>query len=90
MAAATTFTLRSDGLTWRQLDDSIIVLDLASSVYLSVTGAGTLVWAILARGSCTLDELTAAVLDEFDVSESEARADVLTFLEQLAERSLLT
>jgi Coenzyme PQQ synthesis protein D (PqqD) len=86
--AAATFTLRSEGVTWRELDEQIVVLDLESSLYLNVTGAGAVAWKLLAA-STTLDAMVDAVLEVYDVDAETARADLQGFLDDLAQRKLL-
>jgi hypothetical protein len=80
--------IRSSGLSWRQLDDNIMLLDIATSSYLSITGAGSVIWVALVAGS-TVDQLVTTVLDEFDVDHATAAADVTAFLADLEARGLL-
>jgi hypothetical protein len=80
--------IRSSGLSWRQLDDNIMLLDIATSSYLSITGAGSVIWVALVDGS-TVDELVTTVLTEFDVDHATAAADVTAFLADLEARGLL-
>jgi hypothetical protein len=54
--------LRRDGMSWRELNGQIIVLDLNRSSYVSIDGAGGMLWLRLAGGA-TLDELVDTVLD---------------------------
>jgi hypothetical protein len=49
---------------------------------------GTLLWREL-EAERTLDQLVGAVVEEFEVGESEARADVERFLREMRERELV-
>jgi hypothetical protein len=80
--------IRSSGLSWRQLDDNIMLLDIATSSYLSITGAGSVIWIALVAGS-TVNQLVSTVLAEFDVDRATAAADVASFLADLEARGLL-
>lgn len=80
--------LRSEGITWRVLDDQIVVLDLETSLYLNVTGAGAVVWELLASGT-TMDAMVEAVVEVYDIDPETARTDLAAFLEDLRERKLL-
>lgn len=80
--------LRQAALTWHVAGDEVVVLDLEGSVYLKLNGSGRVLWERLAA-SCDQAELTAALLDEYDVSEEQAATDVAAFLDQLRERELL-
>ena len=50
--------------------------------------SGRLLWPLLEKG-CTQEELTAALCDEYEVSEDSARADVHSFVEYLKSRGIL-
>jgi Coenzyme PQQ synthesis protein D (PqqD) len=76
-------------LTWRKVGDSIVVLDLDSSTYLSIEGSGVVVWELVAAGA-PVDAIVDALVAEYDVDIDEARADVIAFLDDLQARSLLT
>lgn len=62
------------------------VLDLNGLFTLNDTAA--CVWELLAKEH-TLDELAAAVAERFDISAEIARADVRTFVDEIAEMGLL-
>ena len=82
------YRLRKTELTWREVGDAVVVLDLSDSTYLSVTGAGRTIWAGLEKGA-TLAQLVHAVLEVFDVDDDTAHADTTTFLKSLDARQLL-
>jgi hypothetical protein len=82
------YRVRTKGVTWRALDDQIVVLDLESSQYLSVSGAGTEIWPQLLQGA-TVEELVRSLVDAFDIDEATARTDTRTFLDDLRARNLL-
>ncbi len=84
----TSYRLRTSGITWRELDEQIVVLDLQESHYLAVTGAGAVVWKLLLDG-VTLDAMVGAVTEVFDVQPDVARTDLVGFLDDLRGRSLL-
>ena len=83
-----TYQLRKTELTWREVGDAIVILDLSDSSYLSVSGAGRVVWDRL-DGGATLAELVAAVMEIFDVSEELAASDTSSFLDSLESRKLI-
>ncbi len=83
-----TYQLRKAELTWREVGDAIVILDLSDSSYLSVSGAGRVIWDRLDSGA-TLAELVAAVVEVFDVSEALAASDTSSFLDALEDRKLL-
>ena len=84
----TPLSLRDNDLSWREIDDEIVALDGQGAVYLSVRGAGALVWRLLAD-STDRDRLVQAVSETYDVDSDQATRDVETFLAQLEDRELL-
>ena len=83
-----TYQLRKAELTWRKVGDAVVILDLSDSSYLSVSGAGRVIWDRL-DGGATLAELVIAVMEVFDVSEALAASDTSSFLDSLEDRKLL-
>ena len=62
------------------------VMDLNGLIILNDTAA--CVWELLAQER-TLDELAAAVAERFDVAAEIVRADVQTFVDEIARMGLL-
>jgi hypothetical protein len=62
------------------------VMDLNGLITLNDTAAW--VWELLAEER-SLDELTAAVAERFDVAAATARADVQTFVDEITRLGLL-
>ena len=80
--------IRSSGLSWRELDGKIMLLDIRSSAYLSISGAGSVIWTALAKGA-TVDELVDVVTSEFDVTQQTALNHVTEFVDELNAKGLL-
>lgn len=80
--------LRSADLSVRELGDELIILDLRSSRYLSVTGVGVELVKMLADDR-TEDELVAQLLNSYAIDGAAARQDTTAFLGDLREAGLL-
>lgn len=76
------------GLSWRRVGDDIVVLDLDQSCYVSISGAGAVVWEHLAKGA-SLDDVLDRIVDEYDVDREQAAADVEAFVQNLRDRRLM-
>ncbi|RLV47492.1 PqqD family protein [Nocardioides mangrovicus] len=79
---------RSEDLSWREVDEEIVILDLASSQYFSLNGTGAVLWKVLADGADE-DGLVAALTSAYDVDEAQARADVAAFVAHCQELGVL-
>jgi Coenzyme PQQ synthesis protein D (PqqD) len=71
-----------------RFDDELVVLDLAGGRYFSLDAVGTAIWGHLTDGK-TPDETVAAILAEYEVNESTARADVRRLTDELLAAGLL-
>ena len=80
--------LRKADVTWQQLDDEIIILDLNGGEYLSVNGSGAFLWKQLDAGA-EFEGLVSSLSDEYDLPRERAHDDVEAFLTQLREAGLL-
>ena len=80
--------LRPDALVWREIDNELIAVDMASSTYLSANRSGALLWQMLADGA-THAELVNGLVDRFGISRDRAASDVDAFLHGLDGRELL-
>lgn len=80
--------LRSTDVSMRTIGGETIVLDLASSKYLSVTGVGVRIVDLL-QDECTPAGLADTISSEYDVEPGVAQRDVGVFLDKLRLAGLL-
>lgn len=80
--------LRSEGLSTRELDGKLVILDLHRSQYLTLSTTGTVLLRLMQQGVGT-DEMVAALVDGYDVDRDLAIRDVDAFIAQLTEAGLL-
>jgi len=71
-----------------QLESETVILDLETGTYSGLNQIGTSIWDLLAEPS-TFAELLQNLMDEYEVSEEQCMADILTFLRELTENSLI-
>ncbi len=81
-------TFVKDGLTYRDLDGELIVLDSTTGYIHQLNRTGTLVWGLLSEG-VSIDAIEARVSGEFGLDPEMVRHDVLGFVEQLERAGLL-
>jgi hypothetical protein len=80
--------LRPEALVWREIDNELVAVDMASSTYLSANRSGALLWQMLATGT-THTELVKGLVNQFGISSDRAASDVDAFLHGLESRELL-
>lgn len=80
--------IRSDRLTWREIDGEIVALDLTTSTYFTANTTASTLLRRLVDGA-ERDDLVSALVDEFDVDAAKAADDVDGFLDVLDDHGLL-
>ena len=78
---------RAEPLT-ATVDGEMVMLDPRNSLYFGLDSVGRRIWELLERPQ-PVDALCAAIEEQFDVTAETCRADVLAFLEQLADAELV-
>jgi len=71
-----------------EVDRTVVMMSIEREKYYSLDGVGGRIWELL-RDPCTLGELNARLLDEFDVDPEECKADVQEFLTHLLDEGLI-
>lgn len=83
-----TVVARSEEPLTAEVDQELVMLDPRDSRYYGLDPIGRRIWELLERPR-PVDELCAALQDEFDVPPETCRSDVFAFLEQLSDARLL-
>jgi hypothetical protein len=81
--------LRTERLTWREIEDEIVALDVDECVYFTGNDSATVLMKRLAQGAATPQELSALLVEQFDVDLGTASLDVERFLSLLESRGLV-
>lgn len=81
--------LRESDLTWQEIDEEIIILDLKASSYLKLNGSGAHLWKQLEKGA-DVTGMVDSLVGAYDVDPDTARRDVDAFVRQLKRSGLLT
>ena len=80
--------LRSEGITWQEIDGELVILDTARSVYLTTNVAGTHLAKLLTEDR-SLDELADALEAEYGIDRATAMTDAQAFVADLRDSDLL-
>lgn len=80
--------VRKTGYVSASLGEDEAVLDLASGNYLGLNATAAHVWRLLETPQ-SVDDLTAALTDEFSVAADLCRIEVLELLEKLSQAGLI-
>lgn len=81
--------LRTADISARKLGNETIVLNLATSRYLSITGVGCRVFELLTEER-SVDDLVDVIVSEYRVEDALARRDIEAFVGKLRDLQLLS
>ena len=84
-----TIRLRTDRISFVEVDGRQLILDSRRSVYYAVNETGLHLWSALRTGT-TEAELRRMLIEDHGAGEAEASADIVKFLKQLDDHGLLT
>lgn len=80
--------LRSEGLSWQEIDGELVILDLHSSVYLTTNSSGAFLAKMLVEER-TVEELVAGLVAEYGIDAELAARDASGFVATLREKRMV-
>ena len=80
--------LRSENLSWQEIDGELVILDLKSSVYLTTNKTGAFLAKELTEER-TADQLVDALVGEYGIDRQRALVDAEAFTAALTNKGLL-
>lgn len=83
------YPVRNETTAFRIIDNEAVILNLDSGIYYSLNEVGTKVWG-LCDGSNGVRDITAAIVEEFEVQEEIAQKDILELISDLLTEGLVT
>lgn len=78
----------SNSVFAREVGDVVVLLELGSGTYFSVSNVAAEIWKAV-QGGNDLAGVTAAVVESFDVDPERAATDVSQFLDDAVSRGLV-
>lgn len=84
----TTLAKAADGFSETMIDDEVVVMNLESGDFFSLTGTAAAIWALI-DGTRDRAELIADLAAQFACDAADITADVEGFLAELAAAGLL-
>ncbi len=84
----TTRVVRLNGLQTANVDDDIVILNMATNSYVALDDIGRRIWELIETPR-RVEELCAQLTHEFNGSSEQIQADVLSFLNELENEKLV-
>ena len=79
----------SEDVTWRDVDEEMIVLHLPTGKYYTFNNTGHLAWQQLAEGKKT-SEIKTLIMEKYEVDEETAARDLTIFINGMKEHNLIS
>lgn len=83
-----TVVVRTQDMMSAEVDDEIVILNLAKDNYIGLDAIGRRIWELLETPS-RVEALCRQLVSEFEATGDQIAADVLSFLEDLETERLL-
>ena len=78
----------NDGILVQDVEEELVILAVTQGEYYKLNEVGARIWALVNEGK-SLQEVLAALMDEYDVSEERMTADLMSLLAELQSQGLL-
>ena len=82
------FRIRAAGVSWRDIDDEVVALDIGTGDYLRFNGSGRLLWLALVE-PVSAEELGTLLADTFAITPEQGWVDAREFVGDLTGRELI-
>ena len=80
--------IHCDNIDWKEFDGESVLLDLSTGYYFRLNRLGTFVWPLINRDN-NVGDIVRMVVEKFDVSQRQAKADIDAFIDQLLAEELI-
>lgn len=71
-----------------ELNDDIVILNLASGIYYGLNEVGARVWQLIQQ-PCRVGEIQGVLLEEYDVTPEACHQELLKLLQELKKAGLI-
>ncbi|MBU1708814.1 MAG: PqqD family protein [Proteobacteria bacterium] len=79
----------NEELTWRDVDDQMVVLHLPTGKYYTFNEIGRVIWLSLTENKAE-EEIIKIIIKEYEVSPEQAQKDIDHFIAGLSASALVT
>jgi hypothetical protein len=80
---------RSKNLLFNEIDGEVVMLSIENSEYYGMDKIGSRIWELI-ENPVSVNELIGTLMDEYEVTREQCTNDTTEFLEQLAEKKLIS
>ncbi len=82
------YTINSDKIAWRILDNEAVILNLDTEGYYSLNEVGTKLWQLISQ-KVALKNAVDLITSEYDAEKNTIENDLLTVVNELKKEGLI-
>ena len=82
------YICRNVKVTWHNLEDECILLNLSTGDYFTLNNVGRFIWELLEEKT-QITDICRAIIDKYDIDEDTARRDTLEIVRELIGEGLV-
>jgi PqqD family protein of HPr-rel-A system len=83
------FSINREQVVSEMMDGETTLVHTETTNYYGLNATGTFIWNFLRDHAASLNEIVAAVSDEYDVAPAQIRADIQQLLQSLVQEGLI-
>lgn len=72
-----------------KIDEEVILMSIEADSYFGLDPVASRIWEILSTQPASVDELVAAMMEEYETDEETCRKDVQDFIDDMSGRKLI-
>ncbi len=72
-----------------RLHDEMVMMDMDQGKYFSLNQTATVIWEML-ENPMTIEDICTRLAEDFEVDMRQCREDVLSYLEEMTDRGLIS
>lgn len=80
----------SEKLSWRDVNEELVALDVGTGEYHVFNDIGRKIWLHIAEQNPDMDALVAGIKAEYNTQKHDVGADIQEFVNDLLDRRLIT
>jgi hypothetical protein len=81
--------LNENQISWKAVDNEIVIINFETSHYFSLNSTGSYIWQLIEKEAATLPQVIKSVSAYFSVDEDAIKDEVNSLIDELLEENLI-
>lgn len=80
---------RNPDAVYAQIDTDLVIMQPTDSSFYGINAVGQEIWSLLQSTTLSVSEISACILQKYDVTESQCLDDIKKFISVMCEKNFL-